>query len=862
MINKKYLSPIINDEFPDLKNTQFEINGRAVSHFTENTLLPFLIYQNTTDSKNRLIQLFLQDNSPSIHFLPFYVAVGFYRKAIDTIFSGKNFSNLKYEVGKKKVTFNGNVCSITNVNFLNKSITLCSGTGFVFEISIAEDFRLGWRYPESNDLRRKLVDFDKVLGASDHNLFTLPIPKEDKNHEGIIVFTPISKFEALLRNLKVSGSSLNDYIGIHRTVFDNNSRSITFRQISGAKTKDRLPTVLASRVSDLFAYDNILSAGKGQYNHLKTIIIEDFDLELRSWERNGTLQENLEAMNEIYFSRLGKGIKDIYLVCRNRNFDTHSILLKNKITPMTWLLTPQETSELDESDSLKEIVIKEFSEPQLFEFVVEIEQILLLWKSLSEQYFCNGQSLDIVLRLYCIREKLNSFYSPYTFEHGIIELKKLIYLLKSQWFASGQDDGIIERTKILLDTLISVKANPSEQLSLEITSSINDKHKLITIITNNKDKDDHHYLLSIISLTEVPIRFYTVKEFLSKKPDHFEKQEKLIYLVWNKEVVNKFLTEFSIREQLFLINKRGCQFLRTYSLSAWRSISSISTTIEKYGLLNIENIGCVEQKNPFPKNITFIDKVIELDQEHEIVPLPELEESIVQVVSKIRERNTTNYLEEASVNVFFEDGSYLSFAENRSVFYYDEQSGDTTADLQKEVKNLEENDLIIVPKNKIEIKKLLNDTLSGNEDFATYVSNDLEWRYKLESYIIKSVGDLSHFRERLKDNGIKIEADITIRNWIEGETLEPRNFNNILLTLAKMSIIDSEKASIYLKGAKVLKKLKSTFIRTAMQKLIYSLKGINFNAIDELFDENLLNSFLDHVEMKKVLVVIGGKNAY
>jgi hypothetical protein len=862
MINKKYLTTIIDEEFPDLKKTRFKLNGQALRRFTENTLLPFLIYQNTTDSKNRLIQLYLQESSASKHFLPFYIALGFYRKAIDSLFSSQDFKSSRYKVGSKQVTLNGSVCSITNINFINKSITLRHGTGLISEIPMVEDYKLSWRYPKALDLRRKLSKFDNLVGVSDHNLFSLPIPKNDKNHEGILVFTQISKFETLLRNLTVSNSCLNDYISVHRTVFDKRAQQISFRQISSAKTKGRQPTVLASRISDLFAYQQILSAGKGQYNHLKTVIIEDFDLELRAWERNGTLAENLQAMDEIYFSKLGKGIKDIYLVFGNRSFDLHPFLKRNKINPMTWLLTPQEASELDGLGKIKEVLVKEFFDPTAAEIIAKLEQQILLWKSLSVQYFCLGQTLEVIGRLYGIRDKLTSFYSPFTFLDTIQELGRFLVILQRNWFSSGQDYGLISQTIEILNITTSIKGNPAEHLISEILSSINENHTLITIVTNNKDKGDHDYLASLPSAKGISIRFFTSKQLLAENVEHFIQSEKLIYLVWNKEVVNNLLTKFSLPEQLFLISSRGHQFVKNYSKSAWKTISSISSTKEKYSLLNVEPSDNDGDNPAFPSNIIFIDReTAEPYLGKEVVPLPELEDTLMHIVSRISVQRIKGNRDEAFVNVLFEDGSHLVFGENQLVFCYDEENNDALSDLQKEAKNLEANDLIIVPKSKVEIKKLLNEALSGNEVFASYVSSDHEWRAKLGNYILRSTSDLSRFRESLKLNGIKVEADITIRNWVEGETLEPRNFSNLLLALSNMHILEIEKTSVYLAGAKILKRLKSTFIRTAMHKLIYNLKGIHVNADSDLFDAELLNGFLDHVEMKKVLIVIGGTHA-
>src|ERR1700754_828098 len=152
MLNKNYIADYISKEFPDLKNTGFNLNDADISAFTERTLLPFLIYQNTVDSKNRIIELYLQENSASIHFLPFYVAVGFYRKAVNAALTTARFKTEKFAPNQKTVRYNSSICSITGINFISRTIQLRSGISEQ-QLSFEDDYKLKWdNYKNSADL--------------------------------------------------------------------------------------------------------------------------------------------------------------------------------------------------------------------------------------------------------------------------------------------------------------------------------------------------------------------------------------------------------------------------------------------------------------------------------------------------------------------------------------------------------------------------------------------------------------------------------------------------------------------------------------------------------------------------------------
>jgi hypothetical protein len=859
MLNKQFLEKTIQDNFPDLNRMEFSMNNHDLVRFTERSLLPFLIYQNTTDSQCRLISLFLEDNSPSIHLLPFYIALGFYRKTLDKALSAQNFASAKYPIDKYKIVYNGNIHSVVGLNFVSRIMIIKSGTGHEIEIPFADEYKISWRYPASNVLKMKIADFDKIAGASDNNLFSVPVSRKDDHHEGMVIFTNVTKFETLLRNLKVSGRDLASHLNIQKACFDVNSGTITFKLVSSTKTRDMRTTVLISRLDTVLAYDNILVAGGGSFDHLKTIIIDDFDLQIKSSERDNSLQEYLRSLDEYYFSNLNKHLKDVYLISRTKNFDIAATIKKNNINPMSWFQRPQEVWTLNEETVRGQILIKDIDTFASGKPVTSLEEIIISWKYLAHEYFCAGQILLIINDLYILREKLVSFYSSNHIKSFVTALVDRIKSISKDWFNSGQDAGLVDRSMIFLNEVDFLKINPSVKVANEINAISG--QQIVTIITNNQDRVDQQYMTDLLNTNRFNIRYFNGKEFLNGSLTFERSNETIVYLIWNKDIIDNMLTSYNLSAQIFLVGKRGINFIKSYGERAWSKLSVLSNLDEKYKLLNLTPSASFNEVVSFPAYINYHSDHQESDHVVDVVPMEEVEVTVKNIIENDRLRvkpgdGSIKTSEIATVNVFFEDGGNLIFPESRSVFYYDELHQNDDLDQQKDAKDLKSGDLVIVPKNKMEIKKLLDKLLSENPKFENLILHDNEWRSKITNYMNNNCIDFQEFRRRLQKYGKVIGADMTIKKWIDGETLAPHNFQVVMDSLAALNIIEIAQIKNYHSSVRELKSLKSTFLRTAMRKLIYNLKGINYMPEESLVTETMLSKFLDLVELKTVLFII------
>lgn len=851
MIDKDYLQKIISEEFPDLKTTRFMMNREILNLFSETSLLPFLIYQNTMDSKNRLIELYLPSDSPSMYFLPFYIALGFYRKAVNKALNAEAFFSTRFRPNSKQVVVNGSVCSVTMIDYLSQNVLLYGNTHH-FEIPFDQDFKLKWHYPNAHDLRASMARFQKLRAASDGNIFSLPIKENDREHEGLILFTQISKFELLLQNLTISGSGLKDHLNIQKTVFTEDTISV--KQISTSKTKKLPVTVLVSRLDTLFAYNEIVTHN-GKLDQLRTIVIEDFDLLVRSWDRAQVLDENLTRLQKVYFSRLGTVFRDIYLICANRNFDIHAYLISKGIKPMTWMLKLEERCQLDGLGIPKGVLVKRVSEDKTDKAVEHIEALIRQWKLLAGSYFCNGEILSMIKKLYYVRGKMRSFYRKETFNIELVEMFDAFSQFAMTWFAGNQDNGLVQETLHTLEGLLKSEFDITFRLSAQLESIMSDgEYSSISIVSNNNNIDDQRFLTSILNVPTKSIHFIDAKDFVVKRIN-IPQDELLVYLVWNKELVNVVLTDNGLPSQLFLVDKRGYDFLRQYHKNAQATLDGISGSNEKCQLLNIDQDEKYVSELCQPIRFIFLSETPDL-QETEIIPLQEEEATMKEIVWSIKMKPETKFIEGTSYIVFFEDGSQLTFQQHQSVFFFQDNHDDTNIELEKDIKNLETGDQVIVPKDRGQIRKLLNNALSGHEGYRQSVDCDLRWRIQISGFIAKHKGDIAFFRQKLDDNGFPIASDFTIKKWIDGETLQPQRFKQLILVLVKLGLIEDSQKDYYYREISELKRIKSKFVKTAIQKLIYSLKGINYGWEANLFDDALLNRFIDHVEIKSVLLVV------
>lgn len=856
MINQNYVSSKIEEKFPELQRISFSINGNILTDYSENSLYPFMIYQNTIDTLNRIITIYLPENSNSALLTPFIAAVGVYRKALKLLTQNLSYKNEQFPGQSKQIVYNGKVCSISRIDYINRILILIEGRGLHHEIPFSGVNILNWSfYKNSTDILNKIEAFKKIDTLKKKDIFTFPLTPSKEHYHGIALFTNVSKFESLLRTIKISDSDLREHLNILKTCFCTDNESIEFHNISLKETHKKPVSLVVSRSDSYRAFDNIISAGNGELDHINTIIIDDFDELILNSRKNNTLDQDLDFLKENYFDLLGCGIQDIFLICKNRNIEVQGLLEKNKIASLPWLLTPKEKLKLDIPSTITPtITIQKVNDVNFDKILEKIYMLIAKWKVLACSTFCGGNILLPIQSLFLLSEKWHSFFDPIGYKKNIKEFEELLSQLQSEWFSNNMDYGLINETRIFLEFLANnyVK-NLLESDIQKLVKSIEPKAEKIIIVSKNVNELDKIYLTNLLSNNNpnVEFEFKTWNEIFLNPNLKGCITDLIIFLTWNKELINSVFINPFAKQQIFIVNKSGYDYIHHYSSKLNQQISVIGNNQNKYNLLNIETPEDVVRSED-TISVHFDDSPTSDEIKESIDEFPEIENIVHDIFVEHNKSSGVVSSPLKTIILLFEDGKHIEWPEHKSVFVFNENSESDNSSFLKDVNDLKVGDQIILAKKTKELKKIIDDTLAEDNSYSLSIKSDHEWRNNIHDYLKNKNYDLPHFRNILNGHGFKVETDFTISNWIDGDTIKPHNFAKLLNSLCAMGILNESKKHQYYLDNKHLKSIKIKFIRSSVQKLLLSLKGINYGN-DDLFSEDLLNTFIDHIEIKRLV---------
>jgi hypothetical protein len=860
MLDKNYLDEVIASKFPDLDNTKIEIDGESISTFTLGKLLPFLVYQNTIDNNHRIIGLYLPEEKDTVNLLPFYVIMGQYRKLINTLMEENDFQYNHFDSHSINrfydAVYNASSCKIISVDFINRQINLRTGRGNQINIPFSESYKIS--FPNSqNKLKQKIENLDDIDNARQNNIFTFPIQPNEKHYEGVLIFTNTSKFETLLKTIKVSGNDLRDHLNIEKVTFPNNEEDLKFVRLSRPSTAIKPVSVLIARQDAFKAFPFILSSAGSRLTHIKRIVIDDFDEILLKEDKKLQLENTLEEINEIYFNKLnGRILKDIYLISRNRNLNIHEFLTNFNVAYHPWLVKPLEAEKLNfQTINSPEIIFTNIEDSTFEELNSELTNFISRWKNLAAENYCNGEIIVPIKVLYDLRVKLNTFFKPVGIENFAKSISETLKSIKNKWFFSGQDFNLITETTNFLLTKLQSVSNYKLKVIIENLKIVSIKN--ILVVSNNNDDEDLLWFRDSI-LSEIPninIHHSDVKSFLSKRQEENDNIFEIIYyLAPDKKLIGNSLGNILALKQIFVLSLNEY----TYSCHWARKYQNLQTQIgnnsRKYYLLNLTPPAVSQEKeNEELIPIKYLKKSIAKDGvngqivQEKIENIPELSEFIEALIIKNRSGNAHH---SGSYTLFFDDGTFEILPESKRIYLYeDEQETEEVEKSLKMVSELEKGDEIILPKRKMQIKDLLEEALKKDQKFLRYIEFDLKWRMLIQKHIERCGMDLSFFRKKLMGNGFTIISDQTVQNWIDCETRRPDNFYSLLTALAELGIINKSDIDQYYYYNSELKSVQITFVRTAIRKLLLRIHGVEIEN-DQKFTDELLNNFIDHIEIK------------
>lgn len=865
MIGKEYILEKVHDRFPDLLKLRFSINGTNISDFSEKILYPFMIYQNTVGTDNRLITLYLPQNSNASLLIPFFTAVGVYRRALQFVMANQNYQNESFQNQVKKVVNNADVCSIIYIDFINRILILRDGRGGEREISFDQSsYKIKWNYPAALNLYEKIEKFDKIDTLTKKDIFSFPIDPSKKHSNGVLIFTNTSKFESLLDNVKVSDNDIKAHLRIQKAIFPNNNDAVQLKNISYRSTIEKPVSIIVARTDSYRAYDKIIKAGNGTLDHINTVIFDGFDDLILKSKRAQSFDEDIEFFKENYFDKIGKNLKNVFLICSNKNFDINEMLDEKNVSSYPWLLTPLEKTSFDEMQiSNPEILISRVCDLSFEKSNIKIEELILRWKDLAKDNFCGGKILAPIRYLYNIRTKLNSFFDPSHLKRNVSELMYSISQLKSEWFFNNRDYGLIDETRAFCQTIVD---NQCENYKIkEVINIINNStdYANVEIISNNNDEYDKEYLLQqLLKLnSRIELHVRNENEFYSNSTTKSNLPDLIIYLSWSREIFNYSLVNPLAERQIYLVNKRGYSFLKRYFTQIKVHLNQLTISENKYSLLNIPPVVDTNVSLNEFMEVNFVDCNLDVEKEdakydnYEAKEIPEIIDTVQFILSKHRKSNGKYNNTSKSFTIYFEDGTHIEWPEHRKIYFYDEDTDTDDESIQKDINELKEGDQIILAKRSRELKRVIEDSLSANKSYSRSIHQDNEWRNKILMHLKTHNWDYDFFRKKLRETGLKVDSDYTVINWISGDTITPHNYAKLLESGCHLGIFSDEKKNDYYNENKSLKSIKTKFVRNSVKKLILSIKGINYVG-DDSFDESLLNSFIDHIEIKRILGII------
>lgn len=862
MIDRIYLEEMIEKKFPDLKNTDFICNNIHNYKFTEQSLVPFLVYQNTTDTDHRLIGLYLPEASVISNLVPIYIIMGHYRKALDRVMTKYQYQNKFYVDGSKQVVINGGICNITAVDFLSRQLICRAGMGRTITVPFSQRNSLKWYYKSATDILEQINLFVKKDKAANGNIFSFPFTPDDKHHEGVIIFTNTSKFESLIRNVQVSGTDLRDHVNIEKVVFPLNEGRIKFVSLSRPKTRKKPVSLLIARHDSFRAYKAIIEAGSNRLNHIRTIVIDDFDDLISQWERSDTQRKEVSWLEKNYFRLLQEGqLQDLYLVSRNSSIYNHNIFKEAGIDYHPWLLGPLEEMYVNEKKNnynFYELSITMPVDSQYENLQSQLNGLIDKWRLLAQHNYCNGEILGPFNSLYDLRRKINSFFDPTSLWEWKDCFLANIFQLQTRWFSGGQDHHLIEETQNFIYQHLgehTVLTNFKLQTILDELGLV-DVEGYITIVSENNSYTDSEWLSAAIQshFPSVEIIFLHKKDTYMLSQGDREVSQIIFYLTADPRIIGMAAGNGLAEKQIFILNRRACDFTERYLEKFQRIQKETGDDQRKYNLLNIglppkpmrSDAPAVIPVNSRWRNIGLL-----IETENTITVDEELQDVVVEILEKHHGKsaggNSGNYV------LLFDDGTIIESPGSRHFFLYDDDKQYNDSDIINLAADLKSGNQIILAKRGVGINQLMQKAMRKNSDYCTSLEMDDKWRILLHNHINRSGMDVDFFCSELSAKGFDI-GPTAVKNWIDGATRRPDRFQHLLRAMNSLNIIHGNDIEMYDKCNSNLKSMQIRFVRIAIPRLIARLKGLKETSYDEngIFDESLLNDFIQHIEIKRV----------
>ena len=170
--------------------------------------------------------------------------------------------------------------------------------------------------------KTKIQEFNQWKNSDENNIFEIPDLKEFVG--GIVFFTNVTRFEAILKGIKINGKSILDFVNFGIAKFKEDE--IIIESISNKNVAKKPYTFIFSRQDAYLSFFNIVGSNS-LLSKFNTIVVDDFDEIIRSKIRKDDLNTCLSFFNDEYTDSLKQGkISNIYLLNKRSSIGFKRIL--------------------------------------------------------------------------------------------------------------------------------------------------------------------------------------------------------------------------------------------------------------------------------------------------------------------------------------------------------------------------------------------------------------------------------------------------------------------------------------------------------------------------------------------------------
>jgi hypothetical protein len=793
-LHKKEVVAKIREDFPELLDMKVNAGRGELDLSIRNKLSAYLVYKNTIDEERRLITFFHPVDSAHYKLLPFYVVLALYKKEIiDT----KDVLDLEHINDNKGSSFymNGSLCRLKYFDFETEKIVVKTATSnevhfdletFLYMTNGKESLRDEVR---NNLLRSRLQNDQSIDGLLSYKR---TIRKSNLN-SGVIIFTQKSKFESLLRVLKIGGGYLTESVHVKKAVWIRQTERYRYDQIS--IFNNDAPLILVANYQDTGA----LPAFQMEFPNLNTVVFDDAD---SNWEKITSIL----PIYQNYLDGTEPLLRDVYLISGAADV-TRYYSLKSECDGHYWLTTDIG----DDENKHRELSI--YGVDTGIELIATLRK---LKQSLRGLY--DFGLVEYLKPLYSkateIENRVRSFYDPPSLTESIQELANSLNFLLDY----GLQEIYVE-LKEELARLEELVANYKTNELKRIFETLSLEGKNAVIVSSTRNAADQDWL--ICQFPELDIREFVDFEFVNQSSSR-DKNTMILSFGCRRPYSNTMPFRYNGTKEIVLLFEDEYYWLKKKFNITLHAVNYITKPEKRGSLLNLSEDQTLELfgENDIPhieRNLwanvasngfkRHIEKEVELptdgqdfgeiDKTNDVLDkeMLSLDEYIFSMFSEENISKIEGSLVKGKTTLIFEDGGFEIMDDSRMVYLIPEDDGHATelSELRKSIKAINVGDELIWfnPKLYDELMDLFEEKINEDSllkiDFAVAEEWRLVLNYMLARLNSRGItnpnGKLAEMLEEYL--GVR-RANLTINNWSAGYTRVPDLFDDLLFAINEL----------------------------------------------------------------------------